>query len=49
MFHILNLSAYTSPQINESKKGDFVEYGIDNNYFNYLKLSESSFIYKFFF
>jgi hypothetical protein len=36
MFHILNLSAYTSPQINESKKGDFVEYGIDNNYFNYL-------------
>jgi hypothetical protein len=36
MFHILNLSAYTSPQINESKKGEFVEYGIDNNYFNYL-------------
>lgn len=36
MFHILNLSAYTSPQINESKKGDFVEYGNDNNYFNYL-------------
>ena len=36
MFHILNLSAYTSPQINESKKGDFVEYGLDNNYFNYL-------------
>lgn len=36
MFHILNLSAYTSPQINESKKGEFVEYGTDNNYFNYL-------------
>lgn len=36
MFHILNLSAYTSPQINESKKGDFVEYGLDNNYFNFL-------------
>jgi hypothetical protein len=36
MFHIVNLSAYTSPQINESKKGDFVEYGDDNNYFNFL-------------
>jgi hypothetical protein len=36
MFHIVNLSAYTSPQINESKKGDFVEYGSDNNYFNFL-------------
>jgi hypothetical protein len=36
MFHIVNLSAYTSPQINESKKGDFVEYGEDNNYFNFL-------------
>ena len=36
MFHILNLSAYTSPQINESKKGEFVEYGLDNNYFNFL-------------
>ena len=36
MFHILNLSAYTSPQINESKKGEFVEYGADNNYFNFL-------------
>jgi hypothetical protein len=36
MFHIVNLSAYTSPKINESKKGDFVEYGEDNNYFNFL-------------
>ena len=36
MFNIVNLSAYTSPQINESKKGDFVEYGTDNNYFNFL-------------
>ena len=34
--YVLNLSAYTSPQINESKKGDFVEYGIDNNYFQFL-------------
>jgi len=36
MFHIINLSAYTTPQINESKKGDFVEYGADNNYFQFL-------------
>ena len=36
MFHILNLSAYTSPTINESKKEDFVEYGSDNNYFKFL-------------
>lgn len=35
-FHILNLSAYTSPTIKESKNKDFVEYGDDNNYFNYL-------------
>ena len=34
--HILNLSAYTSPQINESKKGQYVEYGADNNYFQFL-------------
>ena len=34
--YILNLSAYTSPQISESKKGDFVEYGADNNYFQFL-------------
>lgn len=34
--YILNLSAYTSPTISESKKGDFVEYGTDNNYFQFL-------------
>ena len=34
--HILNLSAYSSPVITESKNKDFVEYGEDNNYFNYL-------------
>jgi len=34
--HILNLSAYTSPIIEESKNKDFVQYGADNNYFNYL-------------
>jgi len=35
-FHILNLSAYASPTITESKNKDFVEYGSDNNYFQYL-------------
>jgi hypothetical protein len=34
--YVLNLSAYTSPQINESKKGEYVEYGEDNNYFQFL-------------
>jgi hypothetical protein len=34
--HILNLSAYTSPVIEESKNKDFVQYGSDNNYFQYL-------------
>jgi hypothetical protein len=34
--HILNLSAYNSPVITESKNKDFVEYGEDNNYFQYL-------------
>ena len=34
--HILNLSAYSSPTITESKKNDFVEYGEDNNYFQFL-------------
>jgi len=34
--HILNLSAYTSPIIEESKNKDFVQYGADNNYFQYL-------------
>ena len=34
--HILNLSAYNSPTITESKNKEFVEYGDDNNYFQYL-------------
>jgi hypothetical protein len=34
--HILSLSAYNSPAITESKNKDFVEYGEDNNYFQYL-------------
>lgn len=34
--HILSLSSYNSPTITESKNNDFVEYGADNNYFQYL-------------
>lgn len=30
------LSAYTAPAITEAKKGAYVEYGDDNNYFQYL-------------
>jgi 3',5'-cyclic AMP phosphodiesterase CpdA len=33
---IVNLSAYTSPVIQENKKEDYIEYGVDNNYFQYL-------------
>jgi hypothetical protein len=33
---ILNLSAYTSPVIQENKKNNYIEYGSDNNYFQYL-------------
>jgi len=33
---IVNLSAYTSPVIQENKKNEFIEYGSDNNYFQYL-------------
>jgi hypothetical protein len=34
--HILSLSNYNSPVITESKNKEFVEYGEDNNYFQYL-------------
>jgi len=33
---IVNLSAYTSPLIQENKKNNYIEYGSDNNYFQYL-------------
>jgi len=33
---IVNLSAYTSPIIQENKKNSYIEYGSDNNYFQYL-------------
>jgi hypothetical protein len=35
-FNILNLSAYISPTIKENNREDWVEYGDDNNYFQYL-------------
>lgn len=33
---IVQLSAYTSPVIQENKKSGYIEYGVDNNYFQYL-------------
>ena len=34
--HILNLAAYETPTIQESKKDQWVEYGIGNDYFSFL-------------
>lgn len=34
--HIHNLSSYTTPTIQESKRDEWVEFGIDNNYFQFL-------------
>jgi len=34
--HVLNLSAYTTPAIQESKRDAWVEFGEDNNYYQYL-------------
>ena len=34
--HVIELSKYTTPQIVEKKNNDFVSYGNDNNYFQYL-------------
>jgi hypothetical protein len=34
--HIVNMSSYTRPEIKEQYNRDWVEYGDDNNYFNYL-------------
>jgi hypothetical protein len=33
---VVNLSAYTSPEIKENTKTHYIEYGKDNNYFQYL-------------
>ena len=34
--HFLNLSSYSQPEIKESKRHEWVEYGEDNDYFQYL-------------
>ena len=34
--HVLELSGYEAPVIKESKREDWVEYGTDNNYYQYL-------------
>jgi hypothetical protein len=34
--HVLNLSAYTTPIIQESKRDAWVDYGEDNNYYSFL-------------
>jgi len=34
--HIIELSAYTSPTITEDKRNDWVNYGEDNNYYQFL-------------
>ena len=34
--HILELSAYEQPIIKESKREDWVEFGVDNNYYGFL-------------
>jgi|TARA_R110000744_G_scaffold149643_1_gene262826 hypothetical protein len=35
-FFLTNLSAYTAPEVVELKNKDWVQYGVDNNYFNYI-------------
>jgi hypothetical protein len=34
--HVINLSTYNRPQITEDKKKEWVNYGTDNNYYQYL-------------
>lgn len=34
--HVVNLASYTAPEVTESKRYDWVEYGDDNMYFKYL-------------
>ena len=34
--HVIELSAYTSPVVTEDKRNDWVNYGEDNNYFQFL-------------
>ena len=34
--HIVNLSTYNRPRVSEDKRKEWVNYGDDNNYYNYL-------------
>ena len=34
--HVINLSTYNKPEISEDKRKDWVAYGTDNNYYQYL-------------
>jgi hypothetical protein len=34
--HIINLSSYVKPKVIEDKRKDWVAYGDDNNYYQYL-------------
>jgi len=34
--HVINLSSYTSPQVVENPRKEYIEYGDDNQYFQYL-------------
>ena len=34
--HIVNLASYNRPKISEDKHREWVEYGEDNNYYQYL-------------
>jgi hypothetical protein len=34
--HVIELSAYTSPIVTEDKRNEWVNYGEDNNYFQFL-------------
>ena len=35
-FFVTKLAAYTAPEVVELKNKDWVQYGVDNNYFNYI-------------
>ena len=35
-FFVTNLAAYTAPEVVEVKNKDWIQYGADNNYFNYI-------------
>jgi len=36
LIHVVNLSSYTAPEVKESPRSNWVDYGEDNDYFHYL-------------